>query len=112
MEIPAGLKASWKYYEDRFFSDCWACLFYLPGENVGSLSHTPHLDSLPGNPREEMLNHSFLHAVVDSWLLETCSVSAALLAEANRNSTKDSMDFPLGANRDVTKISYDGEFLS
>lgn len=69
------------------------CLFYLPGENVGSLSHTLHLDSLPGNPREEILNHSFLHAVFDSWVLETCNVSAALPAEADRISTKDSMDF-------------------
>jgi len=70
------------------------------------------LDSLPGNPREEILNHSFLHAVFDSWVLEICSISAALLAETNRISTNDLMDFPLGANIDVANISYDGEILS
>lgn len=100
MEIPAHLKASWKY-ENRFFFDRWMCLFYLPGENVGSLSHTPHLDALARNPREETLNHSFLHTVFDSWVLETCSDSAALLAEANKISTKDSLDFLQDANKDV-----------
>lgn len=84
IEIPAHLNTSWKCYENRLFSDCWMCLFYLPGENVGSLSHTLHLDSLPRNPREEILNHSFLHAVFNSWVLETCSDAAAVLAEANK----------------------------
>lgn len=68
-----------------YFSDCWVCLFYLPGENVGSLSHTLHLDSLPGNPREEILNYSFLLTVVVSQVLETF---CARPAEANRISTR------------------------
>lgn len=57
-----------------YFSDCWVCLFNLPGENVGSRSHTLHLDSLPGNPREEILNYSFLLTVLGSWVLEAFSV--------------------------------------
>lgn len=57
-----------------YFSDCWVCLFYFPGENVGCLRHTLHLDSLPGNSREEILNYSFLLTVFGSWVLETFSV--------------------------------------
>lgn len=105
------MKESWKYYENRLFSDCWLCLFYLPRENVDSLRHTLHLDSLPGNPREEILNHSFLHTVLDSWVLETCRVSAILLTETNRISTKDFMDFPLRDNIDVSNVSYNREIL-
>lgn len=56
---------------------------------MGSLSHTLYLDSLLGNPREEIVKKCFLHAAFDSWLLKTGRVSAALPTEANWISTKD-----------------------
>lgn len=54
------------------FSDCWVCL--SPWGECGSLSHTLHLDFLTGNPREEILNYSFLLTVFGSRVLETFSV--------------------------------------
>lgn len=93
--------------EIRFFSGFWACLFHLPRENVGSLTHILHLGSLLGSLREEILNHSFLHTLFDSWVLETYSICAVLLSETNRICVKDFMDFPLVTDEGVTNISYD-----
>lgn len=77
---------------------------------MGSLTHTLCLGSLRGNPREEILNHSFLHTLFDSRVLEIHGVFAAPLAEINRISIGDLTDFPLVTNEGVTSIGDDGEF--